>query len=1515
MSRIIRKRREEIMESVMNVALPLVAAHARRSENSDSATDSSSTPKTRPPNRSASKEVTPAMNPSPDNIECIDLTQTSVEDFFRPRKERRLGTVRKELEPSSAKKRPAKKKAGLKTTGLDNAAPEDIIIIDSDDDTVPIPYNDDGDDDDDCEIIEVDQANATARVPPASTTAQVAQAGSTARADQASPTVQEDRASTAIDSRPAKRAKVKNEHDMLKKQAASQNPENMEVEGVEVVEATAPVLEAATTVAEDTGVDDDVIVEGVVNETRLPHMRQHCTRFPFKFKMLGYSRKCSDVNEANSNTCDLCYCYVCDCPVKDCKNWMSSTSQKAEDNHCCASDKDYYWKQMRSQEKRKSDRGTTSESTIGGSVGVRTDRLHGTDDAPPSGWHFMCDCTNYEDYEDDYYACQSCWCYVCDKPGQRCTNRYDHMDAEPDSEYWRKERQNRKSSTYGLRGPFKPDHPDAHLNTDLTKCRHCSWFVSLEPHRSNPTSRDWCPLCGLVASEKDLEKQEAHYPDENENGETYILGEKQIQFRIQAHDPRLFPKFKSNWDDPANSGWDYDAAEQEEEVFLHRIGKSPQWTNLLKTIPHVAKDKVPNKPDNGVSDRYLSHSEFRRQDDTDAVIIEDPKQLQLVLTLATIIDYARSANELLKISAAWDKEARSGVFKIRLALPKKAFLGPSHGPSPLVHSRYILTLLGSWFGLFPLQPSDICGMLKSRTTEEIIDEVELKDHYGIDVPPYGVETSQVIDDIRDKLPVHLAKISDFLDENSRRLTLAPSSKFRASAAVYSSATSHSLRDSTARYFSEDIVDILGTYSRNSQLFGNLLFGQTRRRDKFCQLDLLLGYETASVVELCLVQKGFSRRSSSIKDIMIAIENLGHESEDCVEGLNIELLEFQRQSLRWALEREQAPGGVQSFFWSKLPITGESNGDLYYNPILNLFRKDKPALVRGGFIAEQMGLGKTVISLALILKNPAPEFPLSGSPVSELEKDDASSARAESCGWERNLYERTSAANKKTGSVISRGTLVICPVSLVGQWIDEARSKLKDPGLIYPYHGPNRKRDPNILAANSIVVTTYDILASDAFRKTKSAAVADYCPPLQQIRWWRIICDEGHLLREGNTRRSKSVLSLVADHKWIVTGTPMNTSPGDLINQLKFLGFEHVDKMFKEMGVSKNRRSNSHFNSELLMYLLRPIMMRHSQEQQYRGTSTTLMSLPPKTERKKSIKFSTAEKKAFNKIEKESQDWYLRFRSANRSDISRHFLKLSSKLKPLQMACSGGKCPKLNLEDGLNEGTATMNTVAGLDSNFVFESKFKTLIKKLKKIRDTEPESKSLVFSQFSSTLDWLKSELPKNGFQFRTLSGDMTMKKRAKALSEFQNDPPTTIFLLSMRAGAVGINLTQANRVFLMEPSFNPALEAQAIGRIHRLGQKRPVEIVRLIMKDSFEERMVNFLEQKYGKDSSTKNEADDKQAGNLKADKVELVTEEFDILFGVKDRLAAIVSNEIRGDNDAVEGTKADGAISMSNL
>ena len=127
--------------------------------------------------------------------------------------------------------------------------------------------------------------------------------------------------------------------------------------------------------------------------------------------------------------------------------------------------------------------------------------------------------------------------------------------------------------------------------------------------------------------------------------------------------------------------------------------------------------------------------------------------------------------------------------------------------------------------------------------------------------------------------------------------------------------------------------------------------------------------------------------------------------------------------------------------------------------------------------------------------------------------------------------------------------------------------------------------------------------------------------------------------------------------------------------------------------------------------------------------------------------------------------------------------------------------------------------------------------------------------------------------------------------------------LFDDRAGAVGINLTQANRVFLMEPSFNPALEAQAIGRVHRLGQKRNVEIVRLIMKDSVESRILEMLDKKYknGPASNDDGEVDTKAkgpeiaalVGSIHTDRTKVLGDEFDILFGT----GSDVSEEVEAD------------------
>lgn len=188
-----------------------------------------------------------------------------------------------------------------------------------------------------------------------------------------------------------------------------------------------------------------------------------------------------------------------------------------------------------------------------------------------------------------------------------------------------------------------------------------------------------------------------------------------------------------------------------------------------------------------------------------------------------------------------------------------------------------------------------------------------------------------------------------------------------------------------------------------------------------------------------------------------------------------------------------------------------------------------------------------------------------------------------------------------------------------------------------------------------------------------------------------------------------------------------------------------------------------------------------------------------------------------------------------------------------------------------------------------ESKLKALVAELIAMRTRDATAKALVFSQFMGTIEWLKERLPQLGFGFRYIDGAMPMMKRAKAIAEFQEDPPTTVFLLSMRAGAVGINLTAASHVFLMEPALNPALEEQAIGRAWRMGQSRSVVVKKFYVKGTVEENIMALTARRASGASSSKKQhetANDSSpsaqvgAGCLHADRQNLKLEEFRLLF-----------------------------------
>ena len=141
---------------------------------------------------------------------------------------------------------------------------------------------------------------------------------------------------------------------------------------------------------------------------------------------------------------------------------------------------------------------------------------------------------------------------------------------------------------------------------------------------------------------------------------------------------------------------------------------------------------------------------------------------------------------------------------------------------------------------------------------------------------------------------------------------------------------------------------------------------------------------------------------------------------------------------------------------------------------------------------------------------------------------------------------------KENKVYQGGTLVVCALSLVTQWIEEAETRAGGTLSIHSYHGSHRKRDPKELSSYDIVVTTYTTLGSDMFRQAYRKQL-HYVPPLNGVKWHRVILDESHCMKDLNTQQAKAALALNADRRWCVSGTPVVMQLDDILNQLKFVG--------------------------------------------------------------------------------------------------------------------------------------------------------------------------------------------------------------------------------------------------------------------------------------------------------------------------------------------------------------------------
>jgi superfamily II DNA or RNA helicase len=382
------------------------------------------------------------------------------------------------------------------------------------------------------------------------------------------------------------------------------------------------------------------------------------------------------------------------------------------------------------------------------------------------------------------------------------------------------------------------------------------------------------------------------------------------------------------------------------------------------------------------------------------------------------------------------------------------------------------------------------------------------------------------------------------------------------------------------------------------------------------------------------------------------------------------------------------------------------------------------------------------------------------------------------------------------------SIVILPKSLLFNWQEEAR-KFTPMLRVLAYSGQSRQALLDEIPKHDLVLVTYPVLRAD-FEE------------LRKVDFHYVIADEAQAIKNADSISHKVCCLIRGSHRLAMTGTPIENSIDDLFAILDFvspglLGRDARERMSRAAAHGRLDRAEL----ERLSKALRPFILRRTKDQ-------VLKDLPEKTEMVLHCELSASERKNYVEL----RDYY---RSHLRGEIERKGLArskivvLEALLRLRQAACHPGLIDKKRID--------------------VESTKVDTLLFQLQEL--ISEGHKALVFSQFTGFLDIVERRLAGKKIEFVRLDGKTFAEDRRKRVSRFQEDPALKVFLVSLKAGGVGLNLTAADYVFILDPWWNPAAESQAIDRTHRIGQKNKVIAYRLIAKDTVEERIAELQRSK----------------------------------------------------------------------
>uniref|UniRef100_A0A8C1SM49 Helicase-like transcription factor n=1 Tax=Cyprinus carpio TaxID=7962 RepID=A0A8C1SM49_CYPCA len=619
-----------------------------------------------------------------------------------------------------------------------------------------------------------------------------------------------------------------------------------------------------------------------------------------------------------------------------------------------------------------------------------------------------------------------------------------------------------------------------------------------------------------------------------------------------------------------------------------------------------------------------------------------------------------------------------------------------------------------------------------------------------------------------------------------------------------------------------------------------------------------------------------------------------------EAVCTALLPHQKQALSWMTSRENS---------NDLPPFWEEKHGLYFNVLTNFAVKERPEKVLGGILADDMGLGKTLTTIALIVSNfhngkPLPLEQSEGSSSTCKMKSTSKGKKLKSlkkiflkhfikkknsnthCSrsyfisiqdqFEQHIradvtlkvYLYYGAERKRSVKLLSEQDVVLTTYNVLSSdFGNKANSPLhKVNWLRVVLDEGHVVRNPNalqskavlelqserrwILSGTPIQNSLKDLYMLMSFLKLKPFDVKEWWSRIIQrpvtmgdrvgLKNLQVLVKGITLRRTKNSKVAGRMLVQLPERRVFVQHVTLSEEEREEYEQVRKEGRKIVGRYFEEGTIMTNYADVLAILVRLRQYIL---CFNHY-------SSSSSISYDPGTP-------NELREHLINKIT-------LVLNSGSDEECA---ICLDSLRQPVITYCAHvycrpcicevirsekqARCPlcraQIKTRELVEYPGEEMQAGAATGENWRSSSKVDALMSNLLKLRQEDPTVKSLVVSQFTRFMDLIEVPLREYGFSFTRLDGTMAQKTRAKAIQDFQDSSPgnPTIMLLSLKAGGVGINLTAASHVFMMDPAWNPAAEDQCVDRCHRLGQSRDVVITKFIVKDSVEENMVKIQKKK----------------------------------------------------------------------